>query len=82
MTQVKAFAMTSDRDAFVQGATAFRNARDSAQRHCDSFIQAANARARQSDVEAAPGAETTVAMAEQYKESTDKFVDCEDYPGS
>ncbi|KAK5653473.1 hypothetical protein OQA88_8959 [Cercophora sp. LCS_1] len=28
MTQVKAFAMTSDRDTFVQGATTIRNARD------------------------------------------------------
>ncbi|KAK0701547.1 hypothetical protein B0T21DRAFT_417097 [Apiosordaria backusii] len=46
MTQIKAFALTSDRETFVQGATAFRNARDSAQRHRDSFIQAANAKAR------------------------------------
>lgn len=45
MTQVSAFALTSNRDAFVQGATAFRNARDLAQRHRDRFIQAANARA-------------------------------------
>lgn len=65
MTQVKAFAMTSDRDTFVQGATAFRNARVSEQRHRDSFIQAANARARQS-VEAPPEAKITVAVAEQY----------------
>jgi hypothetical protein len=28
MTQVKAFAVTSDRETFIQGATAFRNARD------------------------------------------------------
>lgn len=47
MTQLSAFAMTSNRDAFVRGATAFRNARDLAQRHRDSFIQTANARACQ-----------------------------------
>ncbi|KAL2752767.1 hypothetical protein ACRALDRAFT_213132 [Sodiomyces alcalophilus JCM 7366] len=83
MTQVKAFAMTSDRDTFVQGATAFRNARDSAQRHRDrdSFIQAANARARQS-VEAPAEAEITVDVAEQFEQLTDEFVDCEDDPGS
>ncbi|KAL2255536.1 hypothetical protein VTK26DRAFT_3174 [Humicola hyalothermophila] len=81
MTQIKAFAMTSDRDTFVQGATAFRNARDAAQRHRDSFIQAANAKARQSGVEAPPEPDTTVATAEEYEDSTaDKFVDCEESP--
>lgn len=80
MSQVKAFAMTSDRDTFIQGATAFRNARDLAQRGRDSFIQAANARARQSEAEAPVEAETT-AMAEQHEESTDEFVDCDEYPG-
>jgi hypothetical protein len=48
-------------------------------RHRDSLIQAANARARQSDVDAPPEAEITAAVAE-YEESTDEFVDCEDYP--
>jgi hypothetical protein len=81
MSQVKAFAMTSDRDTFVQGATAFRNARDLAQRYRDEFIQAANARAGQSN-EAAAEAEITVTLAEQDEESTDEFVDCEDHPGS
>jgi len=82
MAQVKAFAMTSDRDTFVQGATAFRNARDLAQGHRDGFIQAANARARQSDMEPSPGAEIIVAAADQYEESTDEFVDYKDHPGS
>lgn len=80
MTLVKAFAMTSDRDTFVQGATAFRNARNLAQTHRVRFIQAANAKARQSGVEAPPEPETTVAAAEQYEDSSaDEFVDCEDY---
>ncbi len=78
MSQIKAFALTSDRDTFVQGATAFRNARGLAQRHRDSFIQTANGRARQSDVEAPPEAEITVAVGDEG--STDEFVDCEDYP--
>ncbi|KAK3336769.1 hypothetical protein B0T19DRAFT_447641 [Cercophora scortea] len=47
MIKVKGFDMTSDRDAFVQGATVFRNARDLAQEHRNQFIQAANTRARQ-----------------------------------
>ncbi|KAI0425023.1 hypothetical protein F5Y09DRAFT_322757 [Xylaria sp. FL1042] len=48
MTQVKAYAMTSDRETFLQGATAFRNTRDLAKRHRDGFIQAANVKASQS----------------------------------
>jgi len=76
MSQIKAFALTSDRDTFVQGATAFRNARDLAQGYHNSFIQTANARARNSDVEVPPDAEITVAVGDE--ESTDEFVDCED----
>ena len=52
MTQLDSYAMTGRREKFIEGATAFRNARDLAQRHRDSFIQTANARARQSNVEA------------------------------
>ncbi|KAL2255945.1 hypothetical protein VTK26DRAFT_2445 [Humicola hyalothermophila] len=81
MTKLRGFDMTDSRETFVQGATAFRNARDSAQRYRDRFIQAANERAHQSDADAPPEAEIAVAVAEQY-ESTDKFVDCRDYPGS
>lgn len=47
MTQVKGYAMTSDRGTFVQDATAFRNARNLARQHRDHFIQAANATASQ-----------------------------------
>ncbi|KID93590.1 hypothetical protein MAJ_10453, partial [Metarhizium majus ARSEF 297] len=47
MTQAGAYALTHSRASFIQGATAFRNARDSAERHRNSFIQAANARAVQ-----------------------------------
>ncbi|KJK75288.1 hypothetical protein H634G_09306 [Metarhizium anisopliae BRIP 53293] len=44
MTQIDGWQMTGSIDSFRRGATAFRNARDSAKRHRDSFIQAANAR--------------------------------------
>ncbi|RSL91660.1 hypothetical protein CDV31_015421 [Fusarium ambrosium] len=47
MTQVKGYAMTSDRDTFVQGATAFRNARDMAKQYRDNVIREANATASQ-----------------------------------
>jgi hypothetical protein len=54
MTQVKGFSLTVDHDMFVQGLAAFRNARDLARKHRDRFIQAANARARQSTAEVSP----------------------------
>jgi hypothetical protein len=44
MTQIDGWQMTGNIDTFRRGATAFRNARDSAERHRNSFIQAANAR--------------------------------------
>ncbi|KAL2193247.1 hypothetical protein P885DRAFT_64085 [Corynascus similis CBS 632.67] len=81
MTQIKAFAMTSDQDTFVQVATAFRNARDLAKNHRDRLIEMANAIAGQSNVEARPEPEAIVAVAKQYEELTD-VGDCEDYPGS
>lgn len=42
MTQIKAFAMTSDRETFQKGATYYRNARDRASTHRNSFIEQAN----------------------------------------
>ncbi|EHK48265.1 hypothetical protein TRIATDRAFT_3771, partial [Trichoderma atroviride IMI 206040] len=45
MTLVDAWAMTGNIDDFRRGATAFRNARDLAKQHRDSFVQSANARA-------------------------------------
>ncbi|TWU79164.1 hypothetical protein ED733_008866 [Metarhizium rileyi] len=47
MTQIGAYTLTNSLESFIKGATAFRNARESAKRHRDSFIQAANARAAQ-----------------------------------
>ncbi|GAB1312200.1 WW domain-containing protein [Madurella fahalii] len=79
MTQLDSYAMTGKRGRFVEGATAFWNARDLAQRHRDRLIQAANAVARQSNIEA-PSEPETGPVAEQYEDSTaDEFVDCEDH---
>ncbi len=80
MTQVKTVAMTEDRDAFVQGATAFRNLRDLAKTHRDNFIQAANARLPNAtmpppDEDALTG--TTEALPQD--SSPEVFVDCEEY---
>ncbi|KAI0147294.1 hypothetical protein GGR57DRAFT_258624 [Xylariaceae sp. FL1272] len=41
-TQIKAYALTSDADAFRQGAAAYRNARDWAKRMRDETIEKAN----------------------------------------
>ncbi|KAH8653896.1 hypothetical protein BGZ61DRAFT_312786, partial [Ilyonectria robusta] len=45
MTQIDTWGMTGNIDTFQRRATAFRNARDLAQRHRDNFVEAANARA-------------------------------------
>lgn len=44
MRQLDVYALTSKREAFIEGATAFRNARDLAKKHRDNFVQAANSR--------------------------------------
>ncbi|PQK09885.1 hypothetical protein BB8028_0002g02090 [Beauveria bassiana] len=64
MTQAGAYAMTHTRKSFVEGATAFRNVRDLAKRHRDSFIQAANARAPQ------PGTAAPEDPYEAYEEAS------------
>ncbi|KAK3363917.1 hypothetical protein B0T25DRAFT_55727 [Lasiosphaeria hispida] len=80
MTQIDAYALTGSRKGFVEGATAFRNARDLAQRHRDEFIQGANARARRSDALLLDEPE---AEAQQYGDSgSNKFLECEEYVGS
>ncbi|KAK3935964.1 hypothetical protein QBC46DRAFT_38762 [Diplogelasinospora grovesii] len=73
MTQLRTFGMTDTRETFVAGATAFRNARDLAQSHRNTFIQAANVRARQAN---------TIDARQDEDSTSDKFVDCEDDVGS
>ncbi|KAL8296420.1 hypothetical protein RB597_005820 [Gaeumannomyces tritici] len=81
MTQVDAFAMTAKREAFVQGATAFRNARDLAKQYRDSFIQAANKRAQQPSEETPTAADTAVVQQGEGS-SPDEFVDCDEFPST
>ncbi|KAF4512012.1 hypothetical protein G6O67_001198 [Ophiocordyceps sinensis] len=47
MTQAGAYGLDHNRQAFMDGVKAFRNARDMAKQHRDIFIQAANAKAAQ-----------------------------------
>ncbi len=54
MSEIKGFAIASDRETFVRGVTAFRNARDLAKDHRDEFIEEANARALRYDQEDDP----------------------------
>ncbi|KAK5651101.1 hypothetical protein OQA88_13283 [Cercophora sp. LCS_1] len=78
MSQIDAYALTGSRKGFVEGATAFRNARDLARRHRDEFIQDANARARRSDAVLVD--EPEAAEAQQYGDSgSNEFVDSEEY---
>ncbi|KAH8763745.1 hypothetical protein F5883DRAFT_605457 [Diaporthe sp. PMI_573] len=44
VNQLRAYALTSDRETFVQGTTAYRNLRDLAKQHRDTFIRDANFR--------------------------------------
>lgn len=76
MTQLRTFAMTDTREAFVQGAAAFRSLRDLAKEHRDSFIAAANERARRSDANAPAG---TTEVEQDKCSSPEKYVDCNAY---
>lgn len=66
MTLVDSWSLDDSIDSFRKGVTAFRNARDRARWHRDNFIQAANARAHQSDGAAPPEAETGVEPATSF----------------
>jgi hypothetical protein len=71
MTQVRSFSMTDTRETFVQGATAFRNARDLAKRHRDGFIQAANTRAAQAAAAAAAAQEDLSPTSHEFHDADD-----------
>ncbi|KAH7377242.1 hypothetical protein B0T11DRAFT_273839 [Plectosphaerella cucumerina] len=79
MTQLKAYAMTNDRDTFVQGATAFRNARDLAKHHRDSLILAANSGASRDAVIVAQVNLAVTSQLDNDEASSDEFVNCADY---
>ncbi|POS73710.1 hypothetical protein DHEL01_v207901 [Diaporthe helianthi] len=44
MNQLQAYSLTSNRETFIQGASAYRNLRDLAKNHRDTFIRDANSR--------------------------------------
>lgn len=79
MTQLKAYALMSDRESFVQGATAYRNLRDLAKQQRDTFIEDANARyhAGIAAAQRAPAAQAEILS--EHDSSSDEFVECEDY---
>ena len=49
MTRLDVYRVTETLERFIEGTTAFRNARDLAQGCRDGILRAANARARQSN---------------------------------
>ncbi|KAM5349209.1 hypothetical protein ACJZ2D_017209 [Fusarium nematophilum] len=65
--------MTDSREAFVEGATAFRNARDLAQQNRNNFIQAANARASRGEIAAIQEGLDTITEI-QHEDSTDELA--------
>ncbi|KAH6955694.1 hypothetical protein BKA56DRAFT_234345 [Ilyonectria sp. MPI-CAGE-AT-0026] len=72
MTHLRTFGMIDTREAFVRGATAFRNTRDLAKRHRDNLIQAANARAFEEDMAAAYEGLDTPTDIQYEEDSTDE----------
>ncbi|KAI1148203.1 hypothetical protein F4825DRAFT_434825 [Nemania diffusa] len=79
MTQLDSYGMTGNPKTFVEGATAFRNARDLAERHRDSFIEAANSRARQADVLTGQDGHTDINEVQHDSDPSSGTV--VDYPG-
>ncbi|KAI1271437.1 hypothetical protein F5Y07DRAFT_404413 [Xylaria sp. FL0933] len=79
MTQLDGYGMTGNPKTFVEGATAFRNARDLAERHRDSFIEAANSRARQADVLTGQDGHTDINEVQHNSDPSSGTV--VDYPG-
>ncbi|EEU47066.1 uncharacterized protein NECHADRAFT_18627, partial [Fusarium vanettenii 77-13-4] len=69
MTQVNAYAVTSDLDTFVKGAGALRNMLDFAEQRRDDFVRAANARASQ--LETVASQERTTAEIQPPEDSAD-----------
>lgn len=69
VTQLRAYALTNDRETFIQGATAFRNMRDLAKQHRGAFIQAANS-TYQARIATAQGVSTVTAESRSEHDSS------------
>ncbi|KAI0426085.1 hypothetical protein F5Y09DRAFT_76522 [Xylaria sp. FL1042] len=79
MTQLDGYQMTGNPKTFIDGTTAFRNARDIAKQHRDSFIDAANTRARQADVLTGEDGQTDINEVQHDSDPSSSTVI--DYPG-
>lgn len=79
MSKIRGFDMTDTRETFIQGANAFRNLRDLAKQHRDSFIQAANTRASQPGTAAAQPFDATIDLQHEDDSTCDEFVDRTEY---
>ncbi len=79
-TQLKAYALTGDRDVWLEGTAAFRTLRVVAKRYRDQFIEAANARARKQNVEPAATQDnlptSTIEEQQEGGSSPANFFDC------
>ncbi|KAM0424959.1 hypothetical protein ACHAPT_009760 [Fusarium lateritium] len=80
MTQVGSYALTNDRETFVQGATAFRNARLMAERHRDDLIQTASGRTSQA--ESVPASQPLHAEDDSHDPSQESLIQDPDPPAS
>ena len=61
MTQIDSYAMTGNLKKLREGATAYRNVRDLAKTHRDTFIKQANETARHAPADTSPALYSTVA---------------------
>lgn len=77
MTQLHAYGIINDRKTFVEGVTAFRNARDLAKQSRDTFIQTAHSRYQAGTRVAEEASTVTAKASSEHDPSSDEFVDCE-----
>ncbi|POS75471.1 hypothetical protein DHEL01_v206134 [Diaporthe helianthi] len=76
MTQLDTWGMTGNIQSFIRGVTAFRNLRDLAKQHRDTFIQQGNFRYQQGAAAAEEGATTMTQVRRADAVSQDATVDC------
>ena len=75
MTQIKSYAMTSDRETFQRGATAFRNLRDLAQSQRDGFIEQANESTRHVLSPSTTTADSRTSLSATQEDGSDTSLD-------
>ena len=75
MTQIKSYAMTSDRETFQRGATAYRNLRDLAQSQRDGFIEQANESTRHVPSPSTTTADSRTSLSATQEDGSDTSLD-------